>query len=182
MTGICFKRIAPDESRIYDAAGDHVGDVFALDDPLPRAPGISSYTSTKTRAALAASMSAAASVRKPLPRRYPSAWGTNVGQGFRSPRQSVSKFGRCLRPGLSVPISGRRSLRFPLRSLSRNCGTVCASIRRTCQAQPPKGAVPGTNKYSSDVMDHCATRAHCANPAAGGVLHSAALRCGRDSE
>ena len=25
-------------------------------------------------------------------------------------------------------------------------------------------------------MDHCATRAHCANPAAGGVLHSAALR------
>ena len=34
MTGITFKRIAPDESRIYDAAGDHVGDVFALDDPL----------------------------------------------------------------------------------------------------------------------------------------------------
>ena len=34
MTGITFKRIAPDESRIYDAAGDHVGDVCALDDPL----------------------------------------------------------------------------------------------------------------------------------------------------
>ena len=34
MTGITFKRIAPDESRIHDAAGDHVGDVYALDDPL----------------------------------------------------------------------------------------------------------------------------------------------------
>ena len=34
MTGITFKRIAPDESRIYDGAGDHVGDVYALDDPL----------------------------------------------------------------------------------------------------------------------------------------------------
>ena len=29
MTGITFKRIAPDESRIYDGAGDHVGDVYA---------------------------------------------------------------------------------------------------------------------------------------------------------
>ena len=34
MTGITFKRIAPDESRIHDGAGDHVGDVYALDDPL----------------------------------------------------------------------------------------------------------------------------------------------------
>ena len=34
MTGITFKRIAPDESRIYDAAGGHVGDVYALDDLL----------------------------------------------------------------------------------------------------------------------------------------------------
>ena len=34
MTGIVFKRIAPDQSRIYDGAGDHVGDVYALDDPL----------------------------------------------------------------------------------------------------------------------------------------------------
>ena len=34
MTGIAFKRIAQDESRIYDGAGDHVGDVYALDDPL----------------------------------------------------------------------------------------------------------------------------------------------------
>ena len=33
MTGITFRRIAPDESRIY-LDGDHVGDVYALDDPL----------------------------------------------------------------------------------------------------------------------------------------------------
>ena len=33
MTGIAFKRIAPDESRIY-LDGDHVGDVYALDDPM----------------------------------------------------------------------------------------------------------------------------------------------------
>ena len=33
MTGIAFRRISPDESRIY-LDGDHVGDVYALDDPL----------------------------------------------------------------------------------------------------------------------------------------------------
>ena len=33
MTGIAFKRVAPDESRIY-LDGDHVGDVYALDDPM----------------------------------------------------------------------------------------------------------------------------------------------------
>ena len=33
MSGVAFRRIAPDESRIvFD--GDHVGDVYALDDPL----------------------------------------------------------------------------------------------------------------------------------------------------
>ena len=33
MTGVTFHRVAPNESRIYQD-GDHVGDVFALDDPL----------------------------------------------------------------------------------------------------------------------------------------------------
>ena len=33
MSGVSFRRIAPDESRIYQD-GDPVGDVFALDDPL----------------------------------------------------------------------------------------------------------------------------------------------------
>ncbi len=33
MSAIAFRRIAPDESRIYQD-GHHVGDVFALDDPL----------------------------------------------------------------------------------------------------------------------------------------------------
>ena len=81
----------------------------------------------------------------------------------------------------SIPIASSRwrSLRA---TLARKAAMSAHRSGRTCQAQPPKGAVPGTNKYSSDVMDHCATRAHCANPASGGVLHSAALRSGRDSE
>ena len=35
MSAIAFRRIAPDESRIY-RDGDHVGDVYGLDDPLRR--------------------------------------------------------------------------------------------------------------------------------------------------
>ena len=34
MCQVSFKRVAPDESRIYDADGDHVGDVHAQDDIL----------------------------------------------------------------------------------------------------------------------------------------------------
>ena len=34
MCQVTFKRIAAEESRIYDAGGDHVGDVFAQDDVL----------------------------------------------------------------------------------------------------------------------------------------------------
>ena len=34
MSHITFKRITSAESRIYDAEGDHVGDVFAHDDIL----------------------------------------------------------------------------------------------------------------------------------------------------
>ncbi len=34
MSHITFKRITPGESRIYDAEGDHVGDVYAHDDIL----------------------------------------------------------------------------------------------------------------------------------------------------
>ena len=34
MSGISFKRVAPDESRIHDADGDYVGDVYAHDDIL----------------------------------------------------------------------------------------------------------------------------------------------------
>ena len=33
MSGVSFRRVAPDESRIYQD-GDHVGDVYALDDLL----------------------------------------------------------------------------------------------------------------------------------------------------
>ena len=34
MSRITFKRIAPDESRIYDSDGEYVGDVYAHDDIL----------------------------------------------------------------------------------------------------------------------------------------------------
>ena len=34
MCQVTFKRIAADESRIHDADGDHVGDVFAQEDIL----------------------------------------------------------------------------------------------------------------------------------------------------
>ncbi len=34
MSQITFKRITPEESRIIDAEGDHVGDVYAHDDIL----------------------------------------------------------------------------------------------------------------------------------------------------
>ena len=37
MDRLAFKRITPQESRIYDADGDHVGDVYRHDDIL--APG-----------------------------------------------------------------------------------------------------------------------------------------------
>ena len=34
MCQVTFKRVADDESRIYNADGDHVGDVYAQDDIL----------------------------------------------------------------------------------------------------------------------------------------------------
>ena len=34
MGQVTFKRITSEESRIYDADGDHVGDVYAQDDIL----------------------------------------------------------------------------------------------------------------------------------------------------
>ena len=41
MCHVTFKRIASDESRIYDADGDYVGDVYAQDDILN--PGSRAY-------------------------------------------------------------------------------------------------------------------------------------------
>ena len=34
MCQVTFNRITPEESRIYDAHGDHVGDIYAQDDIL----------------------------------------------------------------------------------------------------------------------------------------------------
>ena len=36
MGSISFRRVTPEESRIYDADGEHVGDVFRHDDILNR--------------------------------------------------------------------------------------------------------------------------------------------------
>ena len=36
VSTISFKRISPEESRIYDADGDYVGDVYRHDDILNR--------------------------------------------------------------------------------------------------------------------------------------------------
>ena len=41
MNSITFKRITPQESRIHDADGDHVGDVYRQDDIL--SPGQAFY-------------------------------------------------------------------------------------------------------------------------------------------
>ena len=62
MSAIAFRRTAPDESRIY-CDGDHVGDVYALDDPLREAVRYLWCISTKTRAVPAASTTAAGSGR-----------------------------------------------------------------------------------------------------------------------
>ena len=34
MSEVTFKRITPEESRIYDSGGDHIGDVYRQDDIL----------------------------------------------------------------------------------------------------------------------------------------------------
>ena len=34
MSHVTFRRITPEESRIHNADGDHVGDIFAQDDIL----------------------------------------------------------------------------------------------------------------------------------------------------
>ncbi len=41
MCHVTSKRVAEDEARIYDADGDHVGDVYAQDDSLD--PGARVY-------------------------------------------------------------------------------------------------------------------------------------------
>ena len=79
---------------------------------------------------------------------------------------------RCAPISTAIVIASSRcrSLRA---ALARKAARSTHRLQAPCRAAPPKGAVPGTNKYSSDVMDHCATRAHCANPLRGS---SAALR------
>ena len=160
------------------------------------APGISWCTSRKTRAVPSASMTATAYA--PWPRES-GPLSSTVGVTGRA--QELHPEAHRMRPrSLGDPPSGSRSpLQSPLRS-DFHCDRYRLRSQARCalrlQARQSgqrivsevvpggtaEGGCAGGNKYSSDVMDHCATRAHCANPASGGVLHSAALRCGRDSE
>ena len=166
MTGITFKRITPEESRIY-ADGMIIGEVYRQDDILK--PGSHYYV-----VHLSEDYRGPAPCPRPqqdprgdrAPREYPSAVGlTDVGQGGRSPRQ-CRVLGRCRGKEVWAMPSARalrsnlrslRSLRFPLRSLSPpvagklacalrlpgNSGHgQCIHCRRKCLAEPSKGAVP----------------------------------------
>ena len=89
--------------------------------------------------------------------------------------------------GLSVPISGAAVAHGWISGaaipIAGKAATVSGSISEVVPGGGAEGVrAGGRDNYSSDMMFHCATRAHCANPACGGVLHSAPLRCGRDSE
>ena len=202
MTGIAFKRITPEESRVY-ADGMIIGEVWRQDDILK--PGSHYYIvhlSEDYRGPHRVHDRSKHPRRGRAPRGYPSLVGlTDVGQrvAFASAMQSARALsgegssGDAFGPGYplqssvaALPAISALSLSLQSLALLARYGMKAATsahrLQTPCRAQPPKGAVPGPNKYSSDVMDHCATRAHCANPASGGVLHSAALRCGRDSE
>ena len=156
MTGITFKRIAPDESRIYDGAGDHVGDVYALDDPLcAGARYFVVHLDPKTRAGLAASTTADR-IREVTESRVAShpLWGDLPwpGVSLGSASNASSEFGRSpFGVTLSVAIVAAR--RFPLRSLSPSlAGSLRAPLasravrsvhpsQRLGQAPPPMGSV-----------------------------------------
>ena len=51
MSENSFKRVSPTESRIYDADGDHVGDVYAHDDILRHGRRVYLAISTRSRVA-----------------------------------------------------------------------------------------------------------------------------------
>ena len=74
-----------------------------------------------------------------------------------------------------------RFLRFPLRSLSRDGGTVGASLADAVPGTTAEGVRAGGKQLllrrDGSLCHTCSLR----QPAAR-VLHSAALRCGRDSE
>ena len=130
--------------------------------------------------------------------------GLGIGQAVRAGGCVMRSVGlRCLqRSVLAMPSArairsnhgsqaSRNFLSYPyrLRAQGRAAHFVCQEgsagqriVSEALQAGTAERGPCGWRDIRPAVMFHCATRAHCANPASGGVLHSAALRSGRDSQ
>ena len=65
MTGITFKRIAPDESRIYDSTGCIIGEIYRQDDILKPGSHYFVVHLSGTTAVPTVSMTATRSARRP---------------------------------------------------------------------------------------------------------------------
>ena len=126
---------------------------------------------------------------------------TDDRQGLRSSRQSSwalsgqGSLGDAFGPGYplqspvaplpaisaSIPIASSRwrSLRA---ALARTPDRSVLRLQTTCLAPPPKGAVQVANNYSSDVIVHRATRAHCANPLRGSSTPLRSVAAGTRNE
>ena len=180
MTGIAFKRTAQDESRIYDGRRRPCRRRLR-----PRRPAVRWRPVFRRASLRRPAWSLPYRRSQPHPRSDRESGPLASAMGVIGHAQGLHSAAHRMRPrSLGDPPSGSRSpLQSPLRS-DFHCDRYrppvavapCAlrlpgrqpgpriDCRRRAGAAPPKGAVPGTNKYSSDVMDHCATRAHCANP------------------
>ena len=161
-----------------------------------RAAGISSYTSTEDprgpcRVHDRSRIREVTEESRPLA----SALGlTDVRQGLRSSRQSSwalsgkASLGDAFGPGspLQSPVASRFPCDYRLAAL---CALACKDggrsvhrLQTPCPAPPPKGSVQVANNYSSDVIVHCATRAHCANPLRGSSTPLRSVAAGTRNE
>ena len=114
-----------------------------------------------------------------------------IGMGVAGGRQ----FGRSPFGVTGSPLQSPLRWRFPLRSLSPSVAALPARCackvwqsdqcihRRGC-ARPHRrrGPCRWRDNYSSDVMDHCATRAHCANPLRGSSTPLRSVAAGTRNE
>ena len=87
---------------------------------------------------------------------------------------------RCAPISTAIVIAFARKL--AARSACKDGSQAGASFRRLCRAAPPKGSVQVANNYSSDVIVHCATRAHCANPLRGSSTPLRSVAAGTRNE
>ena len=74
----------------------------------------------------------------------------------------------------------RSQARCALRLQARQSGQRI--ISEVVPGGTAEGGCAGGNKYSSDVMDHCATRAHCANPLRGSSAPLRSVAAGTRNE